>query len=72
MNEKEILKKFGANIRAERARKNYSQEHMIELAGLSSTSHISDIENGKKNPTLTTIIAILKALDIKFEDLYKE
>lgn len=71
MDKKALLKQFGKNLRAERNRNGLSQEKLAEAAELSNFSHIGKIERGEMNPTLTTIVAIIKALDISFEALYK-
>ncbi len=70
MNKREILVEFGNNLRAERSRLGLSQEQLAEKANLSQYQHISKIENGEADIRLTTLIPILKALDIKFEKLY--
>ena len=46
------------------------KEDLAEKVSLSE-KHISKIERGKSNAKITTIIAIMKALDIPFEALYK-
>lgn len=58
------------NLRAERNRQNLSQEKLAELAGM-QMQHISKIESGQTDIRFTTLIAILKALDIPFEKLYE-
>lgn len=71
MNKKEILKELGRNIRAERNRLGLSQEKLAEKADLSYFTHISKIENGELDTRVTTLIAILEALNIDFEKVYK-
>jgi len=70
MEKKDILKEFGRNLRAERNRRNYSQEKLAELAGLSFFTHVGRIERGEMNPTLTTVISLMSALNISFEELF--
>jgi len=70
MNKKDIRKEFGLNLKAERNRKNLSQEKLAELANLSSFTHVGKIERAEMNPTLTTIISLIKVLNISFEDLF--
>ncbi|MCQ2753974.1 MAG: helix-turn-helix domain-containing protein [bacterium] len=70
MKEEDILIKFGHNLCAERNRAGLSQEGLGEKINLSS-NQLGKIERGVANPKLTTIIAILKALNIDFNDLYK-
>ena len=69
MQEKDILKEFGNNIRAERNRLNLSQEQLAERVGLSYGQVIGTIERGEVNTSLTNIVAILNALNIDFDKL---
>lgn len=66
----DILKDLGNNIRAERNRKKLSQSTLAERVGV-AVPHISKIENGQTDIKFTTLIAILKALNIPFEKLYE-
>ncbi len=69
MQDKEILKKIGNNLRAERNRLNLSQEELAEMADL-QRQHISKIENGQINMRVSTLVPLLMALNIKFEQLF--
>lgn len=62
---------FRHNIRYYRFKKNYSQEKLGEMSGL-STHYISDIEQGKYSPSIPTIERISKALDISPQLLFTE
>lgn len=62
---------FRYNVRYYRFKKNYSQEKLAEMAGL-STHYISDIEQGKYSPSIPTIERISKALDILPQLLFTE
>jgi transcriptional regulator with XRE-family HTH domain len=66
MHEEEI---FGKIIQEERKAKKISQEKLSKLTGLDRT-FISLIENGKRNPTFTTILKICSALDIEPSELF--
>lgn len=70
MEKNEILKIFGKNLRAERNRAGYSQDELAERMGICAGKHIGTIERGETNPSLTTIVAILKALNIDFDKLF--
>lgn len=59
-----IEEKFGNHLKKIRESKSISQESLSKRSGLSRT-YISLVENGKKNPTLTTIFRLSKALGIK-------
>ncbi len=56
--------KFGENVRATRNERKLSQEGLAELSGLHRT-YISGVERGVRNPTLSIIIAIAKALQVE-------
>lgn len=61
---------LGLNIKAERTRKNLSQEAFSELINMSVRS-ISLIENGKQNVSAIKLIFIAKALNVDIKDLIK-
>lgn len=63
------LVELGKNIKAERNRQFLSQEKLAEMVGV-QTHHISKIERGLVDIKFSTLIAILKALDLNFEKLY--
>ena len=64
----DITKKLGWKIKIERTKKKLSQEALAELANLNRNS-ISAIERCESSPTIETLGAIAKALDIKLTDL---
>lgn len=70
MDEKEILITIGNNIRAERNRARLTQERLAEKISMNERN-LGKIERGMANAKITNIIAIMKALDIPFEALYK-
>lgn len=61
---------FRKNVKYYRFMQNYSQEKLGEESGL-STHYISDIENGKYSPSITTIENIAKGLRIDSYLLFK-
>jgi len=65
-NKEEILGKI---LQEERKAKKLSQEKLAKLTGLDRT-FISLIENGKRNPTFTTILKICSALEIEPSELF--
>ena len=70
MDKNKILMEFGRNLRAERNRAGYSQDGLADKIGICAGKHIGTIERGETNPTLTTIIAIMKTLNITFDKLF--
>ena len=60
---------FGKILQEQRKAKKISQEKLAKLAGLDRT-FISLIENGKRNPTFTTILKICSALELEPSELF--
>ena len=67
----DILREFGKNLRSERSRAGLSQDGLAEKMGICAGKHIGTIERGETNPSLTTVIAIIQALDISFDKLFE-
>lgn len=67
---KEDAKKLGENLKKIRTRKNVSQVEIANILGV-DRSFISNIENGKNNPTLSTITNLAKALKVPVDELFK-
>lgn len=57
-------------LKEKRKQKNLTLVQLAERTGISKT-HINDIENNLKEPSLSIMIRIAKALDVKIEELYK-
>jgi transcriptional regulator with XRE-family HTH domain len=62
---------FGKILQEERKARKISQEKLAKLTGLDRT-FISLIENGKRNPTFTTILKICSALEIYPSKLFEK
>ena len=63
-------------LRVEILLKEKRKEKKLTLAQLSertgiSTTHLNDIENNIKEPSISMMVRIGKALDLKVEELYK-
>ena len=56
-----------SNIRRYRKTRNLTQEKLAELSGLNS---IADIEGGRSNPNLSTIVKIANSLDVQVWELF--
>jgi len=68
--EKNILKRFGNNVRSARKEIGWSQEVLSNKSGLHRT-YIGSIEKGGRNVSLINIERIAKALNVKMADLLK-
>lgn len=68
MEREKIVKLFADNLRAERARKYFTQEYLAEKAGI-STEYLARIEGGKFSPSLVVIVNLALALNISVDKL---
>ena len=64
----DIRKRLGRNVRRLRGEKELSQEAFAHEAGIHRT-YVSDIERGARNPTITVIERLAKALGVSAGDL---
>ena len=57
-------------LKEKRKERNLTLVQLSDRTGI-STTHINDIENNIKEPSISMMVRIAKALDLKIEDLYK-
>lgn len=67
---KNEAQKLGENLKRIRTEKGMSQGDIVRKLGMPK-SFVSNIENGKTNPTLATIAKLAKALSVPIENLIK-
>lgn len=70
MKVKEDAKKLGENLKRIRTRNNVTQVGIANILGV-DRSFVSNIENGKTNPTLSTITNLAQALGVSTNELLK-
>ena len=58
------------NIKKYREKRKITQEKLAEITGI-SRDYISEIERGKKTPSLKRLILIAEALEIDIQVLFK-
>ncbi len=66
-----INKIFGIRVREKRIALNLSQEKLANMANIDRT-YLPDIENGKRNVSLTVAEKIAKALNVPLTKLLEE
>ena len=66
----DINKQLGMRIRYLRKNKQWSIEDLALEASINK-NYLSDLERGKRNPTLNILDKIANALDIDLETLFK-
>lgn len=59
----EICIRLGQNVRRLREAKGWSQEDFADRAGIHRT-YVSDIERGRRNPTISVVEKLAKPLDV--------
>jgi len=62
--------KLGKNLKRIRTAKGITQGDIVRTLGV-SRSFVSNIENGKTNPTLATIAKLAKAVGVSIVELMK-
>ncbi len=62
--------KLGRNLKRIRTQKGISQGDIVRSLGM-DRAFVSNIENGKTNPTLATIAKLAKALGVSMGELLK-
>ncbi len=66
----DIRKLIGHNFAQVRKEKGLTQEQVSELSGFSQ-QYLSDLERGRRNPTIVSIYELAAALKIHYLDLLK-
>jgi transcriptional regulator with XRE-family HTH domain len=64
----DVRKIVGENFARIRRAKGLTQERVEELSGFSQ-QYISDLENGKRNPTIVTLYELADVLGVSHVDL---
>ena len=62
--------KLGQNLKRIRTKKGMSQGDIVRALGMPK-SFVSSIENGRTNPTLSTITKLAKAIGVSTDELLK-
>lgn len=70
MTQNAAQKKFGKNVQKYRKAAELTQERLGELTGL-DRGYISGVERGVRNPAITNIEKIAKALKVKSSRLFE-
>ncbi len=66
-----LAQTFGKNVRAARQKLGWSQEQLAFEAGI-KRSYLSEVEGGKRNPTLVVVERIAKGLNLSPSELLRE
>lgn len=68
--QEKLLKDFGLHIKKIRLNLNLSQDDVVLNANRITKGTISDIENGKRNLSFTTLVDLAKGLEVHPRDLF--
>lgn len=63
--------KFGQNFKRIRKRMNMTQEELATKMEISQ-SYLSDIENGRKNPSIKTVKKLADGLGVSVNELFND
>lgn len=64
----DVRQRLAGNLRRLRTTRDLSQEAFADEVGIHRT-YISDLERGKRNPTITVVDKIAAALDVPLSEL---
>lgn len=64
----DICARLARNLRQRREAKGWSQEEFADRAGIHRT-YVSDLERGKRNPTITVVERLAKPFGVTASDL---
>jgi transcriptional regulator with XRE-family HTH domain len=64
----DVRERLALNLRRLRQHKGWSQEEFAFRAEIHRT-YVSDLERGARNPTITVVEKLAKALEVKLGDL---
>jgi len=64
----DIRKRLGSNVKRLRLERGWSQEDFADRANIHRT-YVSDIERAARNPTITIVEKLAKALKVKASEL---
>jgi len=64
-----ILKRFGKHVKDLRLKSGFSQDDVVMNSNRITKGTVSDIENGKRNLSFTTLIDLAKGLKIHPKEL---
>jgi len=65
------LQQFGANVRAARAARGWTQEDLAHRSGL-AVVQVSRVERGKREIRLTTLLRLLEAFEAQPDELLRD
>lgn len=68
MDKKELLKKFGKNVKIERIKKDLTQEMLAEIMDVSQ-NYIASIECGNANMSLAKVLELSNFLKVDISNL---
>ncbi|WP_427834131.1 helix-turn-helix domain-containing protein [Actinobacillus pleuropneumoniae] len=69
--ENKLIIDIGITITKLRKKKNLSQESLAELSEIHRT-YLSEVEGGKRNPTISVLNRVVEALGISMSDFFQE
>jgi transcriptional regulator with XRE-family HTH domain len=66
----DMRKLVGRNVRAARVERGMTQERLADVSGFSQ-QYISDLERGRRNPTIVSLYELAQALSVTPIELLK-
>lgn len=68
----EEIRRFGEKLRRLRSQRGLTLKGLAEELGYKSHTYISEVENGKKLPTLKMVLQVARYFDVATDELLKD
>jgi len=70
VSESQIIRRLAERLKLLRTAKGWSQEKLAERASI-QRSYVADLERGKRNPSVRTLVKLANALGVSIPELFE-
>jgi len=72
VNKRRSIKRFGEKLRTLRQHKDLTLQELAAALGYKAHGHISELEAGKKTPTVDFVLLVSRFFDVSTDELLKD
>jgi transcriptional regulator with XRE-family HTH domain len=66
------MEKFGKKLRVLRKQRRMTLQQLADALGYTTHSYLSEIESGKKQPTIDLVLGVAQLFDVTTDELLKD